>query len=107
MTHWTEARIKEHLDGTWTKVLFDGRIKTEAVDDGFDPFARTTTTAGRPEGYKAEKPQVAWTPHEDNVLWQGRIRNKPFAEIAWMLDRSENSAKKRWRVLRIRGGVVG
>lgn len=73
---FTEAAIRECLDGTFTRVL-----------------------------YKDVNPRANWTPQDDDLLLQMRLRNKPFAEIAWVLERSEESVKKRFRMLRVKGGV--
>ena len=100
---YTEAVIKEVLDGTFTRVTYENKVVTDSVSAGFSPGY---TGQGRPIGYKASKPQVAWTPKEDEILLTMRLRNKPFAEIAWIIDRSEESAKKRYRTLRVNGRVM-
>lgn len=100
---YTEAVIKQVLDGTFTRVTYENRVVTDNVSDDFMP---KYSGQGRPIGYKAAKPQVAWTPHEDEILLTMRLRNKPFAEIAWTIDRSEESAKKRYRTLRVNGKVM-
>lgn len=100
--HWREATIREHLDGTFTRVLFDGRIVTDTVDPNFIP-----PNAGGPKAQRGKDviPQRAnWTPTEDDVLWQMRLRNKPWTEVCWVLARTEDSAKKRYRILRAKGG---
>ena len=101
MKHWTEEMIKEHLDGTFTRVHYDGRIAVESVDHDYRPGM---STSGRKPG--SAKPQVNWTPAEDELLSQMRLRNRPFNEIAWLLSRSEESAKKRFRMLRVKGQVA-
>lgn len=100
---YTEDAIRRVLDGTFTRVTYENRVVTENVSDGFLPGY---SGQGRPIGYKAAKPQVAWTPAEDEVLCTMRLRNKPFAEIAWIIDRSEESTKKRYRTLRVNGKVM-
>jgi hypothetical protein len=35
-----------------------------------------------------------------------RLRNRPFAEIAWMVSRSEEATKKRYKLLRVKGAVM-
>ncbi len=103
MRHWTEAMISECLDGTWTRVTYDGKVVTEPVDDGCAPAKKS---GGRYRGYKAARPQIAWLPAEDEILCAMRLRNRPFAEIAWLVSRSEESTKKRYRVLRVKGAVM-
>lgn len=101
--HWTEAEIRNVLDGTFTRVLYDGRIITENVGPDFIP-----TCAGGPKRARGEnvKPHAFWTPEEDDLMWQMRIRNRPFAEIAWTLNRTEEATKKRWKIVRMKSGVV-
>lgn len=103
MAYWTENDIKMFLDGTFTRVNHENKVVTDNVSVDFVPGY---TGQGRPIGYKAAKPQVAWTPQEDEILLTMRLRNKPFAEIAWLIDRSEESAKKRYRTLRVNGKVM-
>ena len=100
---YTEAVIKSVLDGTFTRVTYECKVVTDSVSHTFMPGY---SGQGRPMGYKAAKPQVAWTPQEDDILLTMRLRNKPFAEIAWTIDRSEESAKKRYRTLRVNGKVM-
>ena len=103
MRYWTEDAIKEVLDGTWTRVLHDGRVITQNIEADFtvDP-----KKGGRPKGYEADRPMVHWSPAEDHVLWQMRLRNRKFDEIAWVLNRSLDATKKRYRVLRVKGAVA-
>lgn len=103
MKTWTEALMKEYLDGTFTRVLYDGKIVTENVEPDFEPYVNR---GGRPKGYKAPKPQMLWTAAEDEMLWQMRLRNRPFAEIAWTVNRSEEATKKRYKLLRVKGAVM-
>ena len=103
MTHWSEAAIKQILDGTFTRVNYEGKIVTDIVSDDFIPGPRSMR-GGRPVG-SGGTTQAAWTKTEDELLWTMRLRNKPFSEIAWLIDRSEDSAKKRYKTLRVRGGV--
>lgn len=103
MTHWTEAAIKDVLDGTFTRVTYENKVVTENVEPDFEPYANR---GGRPKGYKAAKPQCLWTPAEDEIVCQMRLRNRPFAEIAWMVSRSEEATKKRYKLLRVKGAVM-
>lgn len=103
MKHWTEAMICECLDGTRTRITYEGKVVTEPVDDGYAP---AKNSGGRYRGYKAAKPQIAWLPAEDELLCAMRLRNRPFAEIAWIVNRSLESTKKRYRVLRVNGRVM-
>lgn len=100
--YWTEQQIKEVLDGTFTRVLSDGRSYTEIVSDDFVPYEHK---GGRPLGAQNVKPQRFWTKYEEDLLATLRLRNKPFNEIAWVLDRTEDSCKKRYKVLRARGAA--
>lgn len=102
MKHWTEDMIRERLDGTFTRVHYDGKIVVEAVDDNYSPGM---STVGRKPG-ATSKPQVAWTAAEDELLCQMRAKGRPFNEISWLLARSEESAKKRFRMLRVKGQVA-
>lgn len=103
MKFWTEAAIKSYLDGTFTRVLYDGRVLTENVDPDFEPHGGK---GGRPKGYKPEKPQLHWTPAEDEIVWQMRLRNRQFSEIAWIVNRSVDATKKRYAVLKVKGRVA-
>lgn len=100
---YTEATIRDLLDGTFTRVTFENKVATDNVSDDFVP---RYGGQGRPIGYKSCKPQLAWTPQEDDLLITMRRRNKPFAEIAWIIGRSEESCKKRYRTLRVKGAVM-
>lgn len=99
-TYWTEAAIKAVLDGTFTKVTYEGKVITEAVDPDFLPPA---AGGGRPHGTKNAKPHAYWSQADDELLQQMRLRNKPIAEIAWILNRTPEATKKRAAVLRVRG----
>ena len=103
MRHWTEAMISERLDGTWTHITYEGKFVTEFVDDVCVPAKRS---GGRHRKYKAARPQIAWLPAEDEILRVMRLRNRPFSEIAWMVNRSEESTKKRYRLLRVYGRMM-
>ena len=102
MKHWTESMIREDLDGTFTRLLQDGRVEVVEVDSDYHPSHGNN---GRPVG-ATSKPQVAWTDAEDEILCQMRRMGRPFNEICWMLSRSEGSTKKRFRVLRVKGLVA-
>lgn len=102
MRHWTESDIKRVLDGTFTRVFYDGRIVTETVEGDFAPY---TPKVGRPKGYKADRPQLAWTPDEDAILCKMRLRNYRFEEIAWTIGRTLDGTKKRYQVLKVKGVV--
>lgn len=103
MRHWTEAMISECLDGTWTRITHEGKVVTEPVEDDHTPAKKS---GGRHKGYKAARPQIAWLPAEDELLCAMRLRNRPFTEIAWVVNRSLESTKKRYRVLRVNGRVM-
>jgi hypothetical protein len=95
VTHWTENMIRERLDGTYTRLLHNGQIEVVEVGVGYLP--------GQPLGTPKAKPQAAWSPEEDDTLCRLRRLGRPFNEIAWLLSRSEDSAKKRLRALRVKG----
>jgi len=101
-SQYTEAAIREVLDGTFTRVTYENKVVTEILDD-CEPTRRKP---GRKFGYKASKPQTYWTPQEDDTLLTMRLRNRPFSEIAWVINRSLESVKKRYRVLRVNGKVM-
>ena len=103
MRYWTEAMISECLDGTWTHITNEGKFVTKPVDDVYVPAKRS---GRRHKVYKAGRPQIAWLPEEDEILCAMRLRNWPFAKIAWMVNRSEESTRKRYRVLRVKGAVM-
>ena len=103
MKHWTEAKIREVLDGTFTRINADGTIAVEAVDKCFKP---SMARCGRPKGYSPDKPQFPWTPEEDDMLCRMRMRNRPFSEIAWLIGRSLDGTKKRYQMLRVKGAVM-
>jgi hypothetical protein len=100
MTHWTEEKIKDVLDGTFTRVTYEGKIVTETYEGSGSP----TSNGGRPKGTKVS--QWPWTTQEDELLCQMRLRNRPFSEIAWLVNRSEDATKKRYRALRVNGKVM-
>lgn len=100
---WTEAQISEVLDGTFTRVNHEGKVITEIVEPDFIP----SCAGGLPKVRgKNVKPQAFWTAAEDDLLFLMRIRNRPFAEIAWTLNRTEEATKKRWKLLRVKGAVM-
>lgn len=100
--HWTEADIRRVLDGTFTRVTYEGKVITENVEPDFIPYIGNKS--GRPKGYS--KPQLHWTPTEDEILWQMRLRNRQFSEIAWIVNRSVDATKKRYKILRVKGAVM-
>ena len=99
IAQWTEARIKEHLDGTFTRFEPDGKAVTINVEPDYCPSMRQ---GGRKVG-QGGKPQARWTKEEDTILIELRRRHMPWEDIAWKLSRSEDSTMKRYRVLRVRG----
>jgi len=101
MNQWTEHMIRERLNGTFTRML-EGRSEVLEVDDDYTP---SMGTAGRKLGATG-KGQVPWSPAEDELLCEMRLLNRPFNEIAWLLARTEGSAKKRHRTLRVKGQVA-
>lgn len=92
--------IRERLDGTFTRLLPSGQIEVVEVDHDYIPGHGSI---GRPLGVANTKPQVSWTEEEEELLCQMRRLGRPFNEIAWLLNRSEDSAKKRHRLLRVKG----
>jgi hypothetical protein len=44
-----------------------------------------------------------WTPQEDDILITERRRNRPLAEIAWLVSRTEDGVKRRVKFLRVMG----
>lgn len=99
--HWTEADISRVLDGTFTRVTYEGKVVTEIVEPDFIPYIGNKS--GQPNRYK--KPIPLWTAEEDDILLQMRLRNRPFAEIAWTVNRGEEATKKRYQLLRVKGAV--
>ena len=100
---WTEDLICEHLDGTFTRVLPCGTIKTVSVAGGETPAPATDTKkGGRPLGVKVG-PIVPWAPHDETILRELRRMGWPFSDIAWKLGRSLEATKKHYQVLRVRG----
>lgn len=100
--HWTEAAIRQHLDGTWTHVTYEGRVVTDILDPGEEP---PIAKGGRPKGVKNVKPHQFWSPQDDDIIITQRRRNMSFREIAWILNRTEEGTKKRYKLLRVRGRV--
>lgn len=100
---YDEAAIKAVLDGTFTRVNYEGRVITEAVEPDFLP-----SCAGGDQKHRGKnvKPQAYWSQADDDTLLTMRFKNRPFAEIAWILDRTEEATKKRYRVLRVKGRVM-
>lgn len=96
---WSEERIAEILDGTFTRI-HEGRTITEAVDDEYSPIINK---GGRPRGTPNLLPHSFWKPEEDDLLVRQRLLGRPFSEIAWLLSRTESSAKKRHKVLNLKG----
>lgn len=92
---WTEARIKQYLDGTLTRVLYDGSISTICVDEDHIP-KHTPRQIGRDR----QPTQAKWTPAEDVILRELRNRNVPRPEIAKHLGRSDESIKHRIEYLK-------
>jgi hypothetical protein len=99
MTAWTEAMISDALDGTWTHLNHEGRVVTELVDADFTP----QPVKGRPVGVKNVNKRSLWTPQEDDILITERRRNRPLAEIAWLVSRTEDGVKRRVKFLRVMG----
>lgn len=99
---FTEAFICRCLDGTVTKVDYDGRVHTILVEPSYIPPYGGKATGGREIGQKISR-QIYWTPEEEELLIRQRLLNRPFAEIAWSLDRSVEAVKKHHHLLRARG----
>lgn len=97
---YTEDYIRSVLDGTFTKVDYEGRISTINVDADFAPA--DMKKGGRPLGAKIVK-QAYWTPAEEELLIRQRMLNRTFPEIAWLLDRSVDATKKHYHLLRVKG----
>lgn len=96
---WTEERIRQFLDGTFTRFEPDGKAVTINVEPDYCPSMRQ---GGRMKG-QAGKPQARWTAEEDIILVELRRKFRPWDEISAVLARSEDSIMKRYRVLRVRG----
>lgn len=99
---WTEERIRQYLDGTFTKIDYNGLISTIDVSGDFIPPG--TRSLGRQMGQKIAK-QAYWTRAEEELLARMRLLNKPFAEIAWVMSRTEDAVKKHYKVMRVKGLV--
>jgi hypothetical protein len=101
---FTEAYIKDRLDGAVTKIDYEGRVYTVSVDPDYIPpyGGARKDPGGRPLGMKAGK-QTYWSPDDEEFLIRQRMLNRPFAEIAWALSRSEEATKKHHHLLRARG----
>ena len=100
---WTEDAIKDVLDGTFTRVNYEGKITIFEVDDDHTPKG-PTSCGGRPAGLTGHK-QVFWVPEEEEILITQRKLDRSFAEIAWLLSRSIEATKKHHKILRARGRV--
>jgi hypothetical protein len=87
-----EDRIKLHLDGTFTRLQYDGRIVTEFVELDFIPTHRPKPV-GRESGKTGK--YRAWVPDDDT--WLNELRNKgiPRHQIAEIMGRSEESVRRR------------
>jgi hypothetical protein len=99
-SQYTEAAIKADLDGTWTRITFDGGFITELVEPDFVPYLK----AGRLTREKNAMPQAYWLPDDDATLQRMRLLNRPIQEIPWLLHRTPASCLKRAQLLRVRGG---
>lgn len=87
-----EARIKLHLDGTFTRLQYDGRIVTEFVELDFIPTHRP-----KPVGRESGKKETyrAWMPSDDAFLNELRNKGIPRHQIADIMGRSEESVRRR------------
>ena len=100
-TTWTEAAIKERLDGTLTRFEPEyGRVITVTVPYDYIPKHQA---GGRQIGDEPERSE-RWTREEDTILLELRYRRRSFDEIAAVLNRSEDGCMKRYRVIRVRAG---
>jgi len=92
---WTEAAIKQRLDGTFTRFnLADGSIVTVQVPaDYMPPHTMTGRQVG--ETYTHER----YTEDEDIIITELRRRRMPVWEIAERIGRTEESIKHRVRML--------
>jgi hypothetical protein len=91
----TEDYIKSVLDGTFTTVDYYGKVITTDTDD------KNSTERGG----KYYKRQVYWTDAEDDLLWSMKCQGRPFNEIAWVLARTEEATKQRYKLIRINKSV--
>ena len=90
MSMWTEQAIAEHLAGTFTTFTPEG----------------TAITINAASGPRRAIRQEPWTPAEDDILCRMKMRNYPWAEIAWTVGRNDEAVKKRYSVLRVKGRVM-
>lgn len=99
MKRYTEAEIRDALDGTFTRVTYDGKIVTDIVGDDFRPsFKPPTAHAGAKRGNYAH-----WTENDDAVLLGMKQRCHSNAEIAAILDRTTDAIKSRLQYLLEKG----
>lgn len=92
-----EDIIRNALDGTLVQVDRDGKPRLAFVDKDFvPPYQNQWPLRAR---YEEDGP-VPWTPEDDNMLIQFRLRdNMSFAAIAFVLNRSEDRVRRRAKML--------
>lgn len=96
MTYWTEDRIRERLDGTFTRLEPDGRVRVVECPKDYMPKHQP---GGRQLGEQVDNVQ-RWTPEEDVILLELRRRRFNMERIGEILKRSEYSVVHRWRLLK-------
>lgn len=92
MSVWTEDLIKSYLDGSFTRILSDGKSDTLFVDPDFIPTH--VPTGGRDKGIK-RPPLKPWTQEEEIMLYELRKRKLSRGAIADYLCRSEECIRRK------------
>jgi hypothetical protein len=93
-----EELMRRTLDGTITKITIDGRVITELVDRDHIP-KHSGPKSGSCKGQR--KPNYRhWTPGEDQALLERRQNGMSLMAICRLLNRSEDSVRKRAKLLR-------
>ena len=103
MSVWTEELIRKHLDGTFTQVDHDGKVRVGSVEDDFMPKYPSNGPI-KIISALGEKKYTPWGPTEDDLLLALRRKNYPLHEIAAHMERSEEAVRKRLAVLRLHRG---
>lgn len=89
MTQWTEAAIRQALDGKFYRVLYDGKVAADDVPPDFLPSFKAPPKPPVRKNYRD------WTDLDVALLLQFRAERRPISEIADILERTEDSIKKR------------
>lgn len=97
-SHWTEAAIREALDGTVTGLDSNGRVVTRKVAKDFVPLHEPSTGSNGGKGIPRENYRK-WLPSETALLIELHAKGYTQIAIGQVLERHPRSIRRRIELL--------